>query len=221
MSILERQSGETTPKNALFWGHHDFPAFCRHQQMQRILLRALLRQQWDTLAGKEILDVGCGNGRMLRQYLEWGAAPDDAAGIEWDEALVEEAFFRHSDLDIRTGSADELPWEADRFDAVSLFEAMSRVPEKQQRQRVAAEIHRVLRPGGVVFWYDHASHADLAISKAEIRQLFPEYRLRLQRTSLSLSVAGSFPQAWLPVAYSLLSAMPGLRTHWLGILRKR
>lgn len=35
-----------------------------------------------------------------------------------------------------------------------MFLMLSRVPDEQTRMRVAAKLARVLRPGGIVLWYD-------------------------------------------------------------------
>jgi SAM-dependent methyltransferase len=63
-----------------------------------------------------LLDVGCGNGEMLRAA---GAAGMALAGIDISENGIAQARAKVPDADLRVGSAEELPFPDARFDYIT------------------------------------------------------------------------------------------------------
>jgi SAM-dependent methyltransferase len=100
-------------------------------------------------AGKDVLDVGCGDAGVLIAFAEAGAR---ATGIEPYARSVERGRVRAEEhgveVDLRTGVAEMLPFPDDSFDLVVLDNVLEHV---QDRDRTLAEIHRVLRPGGILY----------------------------------------------------------------------
>ena len=125
---------------------------------------------------KEILDVGCGTGAILKQL----GNPEKNVGIDLAPEAI--SFCRQRGLDnVRQGDIGALPFADASFDAV----ICSSVLYHQWVGDIAGavcEMHRVLRPGGVVlinvpaFPFLHSAH-DKAVMTAhrfrrpEIRQL--------------------------------------------------
>lgn len=172
-----------------------------------------------------ILDVGCGDGTMLRQFLQWGATPDNLAGIELRPEPAAYARTLNPNLDIRCGSAVELPWDDEAFDVACLLTVFTSILDPVTRRRVASEITRVLRKGGALLWYDFfynnpANPSVRGLKSGEIAELFPDFAIRLRRITLAPPIARRIPSGILPVLYPLLSGIPALRTHYLGLLRK-
>lgn len=128
------------------------PGYVFYMQELEWRLHAALRAAGVTLAGARVLDVGCGSGYFAHRLLEWGAA--EAAGIDLMEPRVEEARRRYPVLDVRAGSATELPWEDGAFDAVFQFTCLSSVLDPDVRRLIGAEMMRVTRPGGAVVSFD-------------------------------------------------------------------
>src|SRR5215471_6101172 len=52
------------------------------QERERRLLSLLRKHGCDSLEAKRILEVGCGNGDLLRDFIKWGAQPKNITGIE-------------------------------------------------------------------------------------------------------------------------------------------
>ena len=104
----------------------------------------------DLQADDELLDVGCGSGRLL---VEHAGHVRYVAGLDVSELQVGMARERLSEriaagtAEIVLGDAAALPWEDGRFSAITSIDAMKFVPDPP---RVLAEMHRVLRPGGRV-----------------------------------------------------------------------
>jgi SAM-dependent methyltransferase len=92
-------------------------------------------------SGARVLDVGCGQGEHLRQFVAQGY---DAIGVESDPQAV--AMLRDKGLPVVAGQAESLPFDDASFDAVVCSVV---VPYTDERQTVR-EWSRVLAPGGQV-----------------------------------------------------------------------
>lgn len=104
-------------------------------------------------APAELLDVGSGYGAFV---LEARRAGYDARGVELSDYEVAMAHKRLVRLEgeteagdvFRRGDALDLPFEEERFDAVTLWNLLEHVPDAAAALGEAA---RVLRPGGWLF----------------------------------------------------------------------
>jgi SAM-dependent methyltransferase len=115
------------------------------------LLRTLGRSD---LGGWRILDVGCGDGRLLRQFLDLGALPEDLSGVEIRDQAVEVSRRLSPHINVVLGTGVDLPFPDSTFDLVTQFVVFSSMPEPRLREQIAREIIRVLKPGGYIFWWD-------------------------------------------------------------------
>ena len=113
--------------------------------------------EYRDFVGKRVLDVGCGNGYVLSRYAREGA---DTYGIDLTETAVglSRRRFELSRLEGRfvVGSAEDLPFPSDAFDAVCSMGVLHHTPDTP---RAVREIHRVLEPGGrlIVMFYHRNS----------------------------------------------------------------
>ncbi|MEZ5994788.1 MAG: class I SAM-dependent methyltransferase [Hyphomonadaceae bacterium] len=130
--------------------------------MRRIALGALTR----AIRGVDqrrvkLLDLACGNGRFLRQVLE--ARPRiQATGLDLSPAYCAEArarLERWPQVEIVTGAAEQAPFEAASFDAVTCIYLFHELPPRVRRD-VIAEVARVLKPGGVFILADSIQTGD-------------------------------------------------------------
>jgi ubiquinone/menaquinone biosynthesis C-methylase UbiE len=101
------------------------------------------------VSGARVLDIGCGDAGVLIAFAERGAR---CAGIELDEKSLERGRVRAEEhgveVDLRRGIAEELPWPDGSFDLVILDNVLEHVTDRGKTLR---EIHRVLRPGGLLY----------------------------------------------------------------------
>ncbi len=190
--------------------------------LERELVATLRAEGLTEVAALHALDVGCGGGWWLRTLLRWGARPAHLAGIDLLPEAVAACRAIHPDLDVRLGNAAELPFAEGAFDLVSQFTVFSSILDDGLRRRAAAEMLRVLRPGGVVLWYDFtvnpANPDTRGIDRRELARLFPGCRLRVRRVTLAPPLARLVaPRAWLLA--ELLERLPPLRTHLLATAR--
>lgn len=109
-----------------------------------------LAERLGDLAGKTVLDLGFGQGKMVSALVEAGA---DVMGVEVSETMRSMANDANrqavSDgrVDLRIGDGVRLPFEDDTADAVTSAHSIYFMSDPAETM---AEVRRVLRPGGWV-----------------------------------------------------------------------
>ncbi|MFQ5763870.1 MAG: methyltransferase domain-containing protein [Rhodospirillales bacterium] len=122
------------------------------------LIRVVARNFGDAPERGDVrfLEVGCGPGANLWFLRREGFA---VAGIDGSQAAIEQARARLAAeglddppdrIDLRQGNFASLPWADESFDAVVDIEAIY-ANEMSTIRSCVAEVHRVLKPGGVFF----------------------------------------------------------------------
>lgn len=98
--------------------------------------------------GARIADIGCGSATftdLLRQ------AGFSSVGLDICPKLVALGRRKHPGLELIEGDAESQPFESDSFDGVLLSGLAHHFPDPR---RLAAEVHRVLKPGGRFVAFD-------------------------------------------------------------------
>jgi ubiquinone/menaquinone biosynthesis C-methylase UbiE len=104
--------------------------------------------------GDAVLDVGCGLGVALREYST--RRQIEAFGIDYSEEMIDGAKQRLQEtrpdlqIDFRTASVTDLPFEDARFDVVTSHRCLMALLDWELQKDALLEIHRVLKPGGVL-----------------------------------------------------------------------
>src|SRR6185312_2832566 len=120
------------------------------------------------LAGKAVLDLGCGTGGITT-FLAETYRPASILGVDIDRGLIERATRRAAaaglgqSVTFRTVAPGPLPFAAGAFDLVFSKDAMVHIEDKEA---LFADIFRVLRPGGGVAASDWMSATDGPFSAA-------------------------------------------------------
>ncbi len=102
-----------------------------------------------SLPGARVLDVGCGDGALVRMMTREGA---QATGLEINEAQLARARAESpvGGESYRVGRAEALPFEDGAFDIVVFFNSLHHVPIEFQ-EKALAEAARILERGGRLF----------------------------------------------------------------------
>jgi SAM-dependent methyltransferase len=190
----------------------------REQELERALAGAL-----PPLEDAKILEVGCGNGARLLEFVRLGAAPENLWGVDLLPDRVASAV-NHlpKAVHLMTGSAEQITNENGFFDLVLQFTAFSSILDRDVQRRVASEMLRVLRPGGTIIWYDvrfrNPWNSDLMrITKRTIIALFPGCTYKFHRITPIPPLARRFPI----LASALETVTLGLlTTHYLASITK-
>ena len=195
------------------------------QEKEREVLGILRSEGLMPLERRQVLEVGCGTGAWLRMLLQWGVEPGHLAGIDLLPGPLANARRRvPSTVGLYQASAATLPFRSASFDIVLQATVFSSMVSAGLRKGTAAEMLRVLKPGGVVLWYDffinNPNNRDVVgIKRREIASLFPGCAIALRRTALAPPLMRRLAErSWL--ATYLLGRVPLLCTHYVGTIRK-
>src|SRR5579885_2619116 len=189
------------------------------QSLERQILSALKRHHCYPLAEKKILDVGCGSGGTLQSFLRYGASATHLYGIDLAEHRIERARSVNPVMHWYAGSAHQLPYEDASFDLVTSFVLFSSILSESLRQKIAGEIWRVLKPGGLIVLHDFVyanprNPAVQGVTRQQIRLLFG--RTGAEFDFRSMTLAPPIARLIAPRAYWLaftLEQLKVLNTH--------
>jgi len=192
----------------------------RDRAIQAALARFARGASWDW----HVLDLGCGEGHHLAKFVSQGVNPANLIGIDLLSARVASAKFRFPNLHFMNGDAAMLPLADAQIDLALQFTVFSSILDAPMKRRVAQEILRVLKPNGLVLWYDYrlnpTNSQTRGIDKNEIRNLFFGCEYLFQRLTLAPPLLRALaPRSWLLCA--LLSQIDFLKTHYFAVIRKR
>lgn len=119
----------------------------RFARLRDMLLRVAEAEKLNTCE-LHVADIGCGAGT---QALIWAELGHRVHGIDTNAPLLDLAEKRAanagSDIDLRTGFAENLPWPEQSMDICLAIELLEHVPEWKKSLN---EFARILRPGGIL-----------------------------------------------------------------------
>jgi ubiquinone/menaquinone biosynthesis C-methylase UbiE len=172
------------------------------QQRQRDVLRILRQEGFFPLKGKKILEVGCGGGGVLQEYLAFGATPACLQGCDLLPTRIRQArqvLPEHLLLACADGQC--LPYVSKQFDLLLQYTVFSSILDDNLKARMAFEMLRIIKPGGMILWYDFwlnpTNPQTRGIRPAEIRRLFPDCMYHFKRITLAPPLARRLvPLSW-------------------------
>jgi ubiquinone/menaquinone biosynthesis C-methylase UbiE len=133
---------------------------------------AWIVQELDLRAGRTVLDLGAGTGKLTRALVTTGA---HLIAVEPGEQMLAELRRVLPDVEARLGGAEAIPLADDSVDAVTVGQAFHWFRQEQ----AVPELHRVLRAGGAValIWNSRDQERPLQRELSElIRPFIPEGR---------------------------------------------
>jgi ubiquinone/menaquinone biosynthesis C-methylase UbiE len=123
-----------------------------------------IRQKFVDLAapqpGEKALDVGCGTGTLaiaMKPRVGAGEVHGIDASPEMIEVAREKATKERSDIDLKVGLIEAIPFPDGSFDLVTSTLMLHHLPDDLKRKGLA-EIRRVLKPGGRFLAMDFSAH---------------------------------------------------------------
>ncbi|MBI5308204.1 MAG: class I SAM-dependent methyltransferase [Planctomycetes bacterium] len=205
--------------------------FALHQR-QRSILAALKKNKFTALSSLSILEMGCGGGGVLTEYLGFGALPEKLHGVD---LLFDRLLHAHHTLPssgFANADGQSLPFPSQTFDLVLQSTAISSILDPDLRRNICADMLRVLRspapasgkPGGMIlsydFWLNPTNPQTRGVRPAEIKQLFPNCQYEFHRITLAPPIARKLA----PISWGLclfLESLKILNTHYLVAIRPK
>jgi SAM-dependent methyltransferase len=195
------------------------------QEKEREMLTLLGKYGLAPLHNQKIMDIGCGTGYWTREFIKWGAEPENIMGVDLMADRINLARKLCAErVTFLVGNAAQLEISDATFDIVLVSTVFSSILDKDVRKNVASEMLRILKPEGIILWYD--SRFDnprnpnvRAVKKKELCDLFPNCRIELRRITLAP------PLCRLLAPYSILlcsflSKIPFLLAFYVGAISK-
>ena len=203
---------------ALYSLYANAAALQAQQERLRAMAHVWRTHGWAHLAGRRVLEVGCGGGGNLQDLVRLGATPNHLTGIELladRAALARDSLPGAVCIEEKDASLAGVP-EASQ-DAVLAFTLFSSLLDPDFRAQMAQTLWRWVVPGGGVLVYDfvvnNPRNPDVrGVPLRELRALFPGAQLRSWRLTLAPPLARRLP-VWLIAPASHL--FYPLRTHRL------
>jgi ubiquinone/menaquinone biosynthesis C-methylase UbiE len=203
------------------------PAFqLMQQQCERRILTVLDRYGFADLQFKRLLEIGCGTGHWLRQFVKWGSRPENVSGIDLLPGRLSRARqLCPPGVRLLTASAAQLPFSSESFDMVLQSTVFTSILDDDLKTKAAAEMVRVLKPEGLILWYDYHVNNPFnpdvrGVKRREILKYFRNCSIKLERTTLLPPLARALaPYSYLTCCF--LEKIPFFCTHYLGAIRKK
>lgn len=195
------------------------------QEREACFLQALRSLGLSKLSEVTLLDVGCGDGYFVRQFIQWGAKPENIAGVELlSNRVVSANRLCPAAANICFADASELPFGDKAFALVLQATMLTSVLNQNLRVQIAREMLRVLEPGGAILSYDffvnNPRNPDVRrVTLSDLRDLFPGTEITTRRLTLAPPLARAIAPL-SPMLCRILSAMKIFSTHYLAVIRK-
>jgi ubiquinone/menaquinone biosynthesis C-methylase UbiE len=178
-----------------------------------------------SMAGLDVLEVGCGDGANLIEFLQLGAEPARLVGNDLLEDRIAHAReLLPESVRFYQGDASAMGFDDASFDIVYQSTVFSSILNNPLQDHLAAMMWRWLRPGGAVLWYDftvdNPRNPDVrGVPLTRVRQLFPAGQLTCRRLTLAPPLARAVTRIH-PALYGAFNILPLLRTHILCWIQK-
>ena len=199
------------------------PAYLFLVQRRQMHTIALLSKYLEfPLTEKKILEVGCGQGQVLYEYLGYSSKPGNIVGIDLLENKLQKAHGFLPHIGIACANGQNLPFRQHSFDLVTQYMAFSSILDDSVKAQLAAEMLRVVKPNGVILWYDFwinlTNRQTRGIRPSEIKTLFPNCAYEFRKITLAPPITRRLVGAsWL--LCSVLERLWLLNTHYLAAIR--
>lgn len=133
-----------------------------------------LREKVVPLAQGKVFEIGCGGGINQRYYdsakvTAFSGMDPSAKGLEFARAAAAQKGWN---ANIRQGVGEEIPFADESFDCVVCTFTLCSVTDQA---RTLAELRRILRPGGRLFYAEHGRAPDASI-QAWQRRIEPVWK---------------------------------------------
>lgn len=181
----------------------------------------ILKKKFINFSCLKVMEIGAGGGGNINFFNSLGVLRENIYANELMENRVDILRKKFSDIKIFPGNAIDMEFD-EEFDVVFQSTVFTSVLDDNLRKQLAEKMWNMLRPGGVILWYDFVfsnpwSDYVRKVTRHEVKVLFPySIEIAFHRVTLAPPIGrrvGSF--------YNLVnSVFPFLRTHLVAEIHK-
>ena len=176
------------------------------------------------LKNKTIIDIGCAGGNILPILKKFGAAEKNLHGIDLREDRLSYAKKRFPKSNFNLMDARNIDFNDSSFDMAISFTLFSSVLNIEYRRQIAREMARVLKPKGVILYYDFRYNNPfnrnvMKMGYKDIKSLFPNMKMELTLITVLPPLVRLFG-GLAKYVYPILSKIPFLKSHHVGLIIK-
>lgn len=215
---------DSSPKVRQRWSGDNPGNRAMREERERVLGGLLAEHLGAGLPEATFAELGCGWGHVLGWLEAAGVPGRNLVGVDVMASRLAAARLRYPDIRFVEADAGEPGLPAGGFDGVLCVTLFSSILDDAAAARVAAGAMRLLKPGGLLIWYDTRlpnpfNRHTRSFTRAQVRRLFPGYRDRLRSSTLLPPLARRLGPL-TGVLYPVLARLPWLRSHYCGVLVK-
>lgn len=191
-----------------------------NQEKERVFIKWLKKFDLSVIQNLRLLEIGCGSGENLIQFIKLGFSPSLLVGNELLPERVESAKKKlPGDLKIIEGDALKVDLPSNYFDIVFQSMVFSSILNTEFKYALAQKMWKLVKPGGGVLWYDfiynNPQNQDVrGIPLKEVRMLFPYSDIKKWRVTLAPPLSRAVTLIH-PLLYNVINIFPFLRSHIL------
>jgi len=182
----------------------------------------IFNKRFHSLEDLKILEIGAGTGGNIYFLKRFG--------FKWENIYANELLPDRFDvlkntfpnIKLYEGDACEIvPEQNNLFDIVFQSTVFTSILDSDFKQKLADKMWSLVKPGGMVLWYDFAfdnpSNKDVkGVKKAEIEKLFKEAKnIKFYKTTLAPPIGRRVKKF-----YPFFNLFPFLRTHLVAEIQK-
>ena len=197
----------------------------RNHQREESILQFLHKYQPTDFSKFSLLEIGCGHGYDLLNFLRIGFSATNLYGNELLlERYLEAQKILPSTVKLFNCDACDLIFEKDSFDFIYQSMVFSSILNKNHRRNLADHIYYMLKPGGTLIWYDffydNPNNKNVkGMNKKIIKELFPRCSLNIKRITLAPPISRFISNSSVYL-HRFLHCFMFLRTHYFVTLKK-
>jgi len=195
------------------------------QEKERSLINWINKCEITPLAERKILEIGCGSGTNLLQFIRFGFEPKNIFANELIEERIEKAKRNlPSDITFLPGNILDQGIKDESFDIVFQSMVFSSILDESFRKTLAQRMWKWVKKGGGVLWYDfiynNPQNKDVRkVTFSEVRKLFPDGEITKWKITLAPPISRIVTRLH-PQMYDYFNMLPFLRTHNLLWIKK-
>ncbi|NNC95428.1 MAG: methyltransferase domain-containing protein [Chitinophagales bacterium] len=157
----------------------------RNQIMDRVQSRILSNFiKNESFAGKEILELGCGVGRWVPFFRQFGLK---YSGVDISKEMLEIVKEKYPDIDFSEyNPGDRLKYDDNHFDYIVSITVLHHNPQEDQK-KIIKELSRILKPGGKIFIMESCRSeyfTTFSNTEEEWEAMFAESGMRMNKKRL-------------------------------------